>query len=195
MAIYAELEGSDSFDLNPQVGPVPRGFTPGRWVGDAKPNPAYRLDVNQGVHIRFIGDTGEAIYMFVDKPGVYYNEVGRVVREDLAAAAGFDTERLGYLRRRNEARSSAIAAVDAEFGLNQRTIVVERGEYRVVELRPGFFNVEFDDGTVMNAKGPIPEDMAMKLFRQCLNEPEPEPESAAVVSQPAADAGPKKKAS
>ena len=178
-----------SFDVNPQVGPVPKGFKPGQWYGDAKPNPAYRVDVNRGCIIRYIGSTGEAIYMYVDTPGVFYNEVGRVVSAEAAHAAGYDTEYLLKIRRRNDARNAAIAAVDAEFAQSQgRKILREAGEYRLVEVREGFYNVEFEDGTVLNARGPVPLDIAENLFRQCLGD---EPEGEA--SQPASPGTPGKK--
>lgn len=181
------FDENPSFDFNPQVGPVPKGFRPGPWQGEARPNPAYRVDINRGVHIRFLSQTGAAVYMFLDRPGFFFNELGREVTAEIAHEAGYDTERLLKLRRRNEAREMALAAVDAEFEMNKRTIVEERGEYRIVELRPDFYNVEFEDGTVLNGKGPVPLDVAKRLFTACLGE-----KAVAEVSQPAEASGPKK---
>lgn len=169
----------ESFSTNPAVGPVPAGFRPGLWAGDEKPNPNYRVNVNRGTYIRYTPQ-GEAVYMHHDEPGVFRNEVDRIVSPTAAAAAGYDTESLLRIRRRNEARNAAVAQVDAEYNFtNPRKVIEERGEYRVIELREGYYNVEFLDGTVMNAKGPVNFDLAMKIFRQSLNEPEPMNEPAA----------------
>jgi hypothetical protein len=160
---------------NPQVGPVPMDFTPGLWVGTPKPNASYRVDVNRGTYIRFTS-IGEAIYMHHDQPGVFLNEVNRPVSAEKAKEAGYDTENLMRLRRRNEARNAAVAAIDAEYNISTpRKVLEERGEYRIVELYEGQYNVEFVDGTVMNARGPVHLELAQKIFRQSLNEPEPAP--------------------
>src|SRR5271167_3315009 len=117
-----EFDENPSFDFNPQVGPVPKGYKPGIWQGEVRANPAYRVDINCGVHMRFMPVTGAMVLMKVLQPGVFFNELGREVSSEMAASAGFDVERLLKLRRRNEARDKAIAAIDAEFELNQRTV-------------------------------------------------------------------------
>ena len=146
---------------------------------------AYKVDIDApgGAQIRYTTD-GMAVYMLHREPGIYLNDHNKRVPEQIAAEAGFDVERWGRARRRNEAQRKAMQAIDEEFLTStRRRVVVEEGEYRVVEIEPGYCNLEFDDGTVLNARGPVSMEVAMRRFQE-LTGVSTEPEA----SQPAEDA-------
>jgi hypothetical protein len=106
------------------------------------------------------------------------------VPDAIAAEAGFDVERWGKLRRKQLAQRKAMEAIDAEYLTStSRRVVAEEGEYRVVEIEPGYCNVEFDDGTVLNARGPVSMEIAMRRFQE-LTGVSTEPDA----SQPAEEA-------
>lgn len=136
----------------------------------------YKVNVDDpgGCQIRITHD-GMSIYMLYREPGVYYNDHARKVPEELAREAGFDVERWGKARRRLEARKRAMDAIDADFDVGpQSRVVWAEGEYRVVEIAPGYFNVEFVDEdapegekyTVLNGRGPVGLDVARRRFEE-----------------------------
>lgn len=128
----------------------------------------YKLNIDDpaGWIIRFTGE-GMAVYMSYREPGTYYNDHGRKVPEQFAMAAGFETEYWGKIRRREEAKAATLRSIDAEFadGLKQRT-VWEHGEYRVVEVARDLYNIQFEDGTVLNTRGPVSLEVAQRRFEE-----------------------------
>jgi len=147
----------------------------------------YRVNIDDpmGAEIRFTPE-GMAVYMLYRAPGHFLNDHNRAVPPELAAAAGYDTERWLKIRRRNEAAAHAMQAIDEEYRIGaHRKIVAQHEEYTVVELGNGMCNIEFEDGFVLNQRGPIPLETAMRRFRELTGQPEPEE----AVSQPAASKG------
>lgn len=143
----------------------------------------YKVDIDTppGAMIRHTGD-GMAVYMRFDAPGVFLNEHGKRVPEEIAAQAGFDVEELARLRKRELAKAKVLGDIDREFAAqNTRRIVVESADYRVVEVAKGYFNIEFEDGTVLNARGPVSREVAMKRFRDLTGTDEA---AEAATSQP-----------
>jgi hypothetical protein len=141
------------------------------------------IDAPGGAQIRFTGD-GMAVYMLFREPGIYLNDHNRRVPDAIAAEAGFDVERWGKERRKREAVAKATAAIDAEYNVStQRRTLIEHEEYRVVEIQPGYCNIEFDDGTILNARGPVSEQIAMRRFYELTGLPDPS--ATADASQPA----------
>lgn len=128
----------------------------------------YKVDIDApgGAQIRQTVD-GMSVYMLHREPGVYLNDHAKRVPDAIAAEAGFDVERWGKLRRKQLAQRKAMEAIDAEYLTStSRRVVAEEGEYRVVEIEPGYCNVEFDDGTVLNARGPVSLEIAMRRFQE-----------------------------
>ena len=132
------------------------------------------VDDPQGCMIRFTGD-GVAVYMLFREPGIYYNDHARRVPEELAIAAGYDTIKWGKARRRVQAKRDAMAAIDADFeDRDQVRVICEASEYRVVEIAPGYCNIEFVDDTappqerytILNARGPVSEEVALRRFAE-----------------------------
>jgi hypothetical protein len=141
------------------------------------------IDAPGGAQIRHTGD-GMAVYMLFAQPGIYLNDHNKRVPDVIAAAAGFDTERWGKERRKREAIAKATQAIDAEYNVGtQRRVIAEHDEYRVVEIQPGYYNIEFDDGTILNTRGPVSEEIAMRRFYELTGLPDPS--AAADASQPA----------
>lgn len=132
----------------------------------------YKFDVDQpgGVQIRFTGD-GMAVYMAFRNPGVYYNDHARRVPEQIAAAAGYPIDRLGKLRQLEEAKRQFAEQMEAEFAVSTAARVVwAAGDYRVSEISPDLYNVEFVDdeqnATVLNARAPLSLEVAKRRFEE-----------------------------
>ncbi len=90
------------------------------------------------------GPGGIAVFMYNDDPGVFLNERGAPVSDRFAEAAGFDVQSLGRARRKKIAMAKVGAQVDAEFSEQTNSnIIMERGEYRLVEIAPGHFAIHF----------------------------------------------------
>jgi hypothetical protein len=126
-----------------------------------------------------------AVYMMHSNPGVYLNDHNKRVPDVIAAEAGYDIERWARERRKREAIQGATAAIDAEYmASSSRKVLAEHGEYRVVEIQKGYCNVEFDDGTILNTRGPVSEEVAMRRFSELTGLPQAS--AAADASQPVA---------
>jgi hypothetical protein len=134
---------------------------------------------NGGVQMR-LGPGGMCIYMYNDDPGTYLNELGGVVSDRIAQAAGFDIDSLARSKRKKAAMRAAEIAVDEEFAAqgSHSKVVKERGEYRMVEIADGLFAIQFiePDGKGTNlTKVPLARKAAEKLFDDMAG---PEPEKA-----------------
>jgi len=132
---------------------------------------------NGGILLRQ-GPGGMSIYMYNDDPGVFLNERGAVVSEAIAAQAGYDVASLAKVRRRKLAIAKAQAGVDAEYATEENSnIISERGEYRLVEVAAGHFQIHFveEDGKGSPLSGVLTHKAAEKLFLD-LAGPAPTPE-------------------
>jgi len=136
------------------------------------PQNSYRIDVNRGCHIRFTRGSaagvgiveGMAVYMYVDTPGVFYNDHGKIVPPEFAVSAGFDTETLLKQRRKAVAIRDAMELVEKQFTEHQtRELIAEQGEYRVVHIGNELYQVEFEDGTAMAR--PVNKAIALATFQ------------------------------
>lgn len=114
---------------------------------------------------RRFGIGGISVNMLNDNPGVWYDDNGRELSAEVAAAAGYDTEKLLKERDRLMALSVAQREIDRQFEVErERKVIKFRGGYRVVDLGLGNYNVEDMEGFVFNAQGPLSEQVAMTLF-------------------------------
>jgi hypothetical protein len=110
------------------------------------------------------------IIMYNADPGVYLNERGGRVSEEMARAVGFDVDTLGKAKRRLAALKLANQSVEEEFeGQTNTKVVLERGEYRMTEIAPGLFAIGFieaDGKTAPLTTVPLSRKAADKLFDQ-----------------------------
>ena len=144
------------------AGPSPDPFG---HVGLEHTNYKFDIDSPPGAQIRYTPD-GMAVYMRFDKPGLWYNDHGKRVPDVIAAQAGYDIEDLSRLRKRDEAIARVTAGVEAEFAVAKKRVVAEADDYRVIEVAKGYYNVEFDDGTILNTRGPLGREAAMRRFKE-----------------------------
>jgi hypothetical protein len=123
-----------------------------------------------------LGPGGMEIIMYNADPGVYLNERGGRVSEEMARAVGFDVDTLGKARRRLAALKVANEAVEEEFeGQPNSKVVLERGEYRMTEIALGLFAIGFieaDGKTAPLTTVPLSRKAADKLFDQLAGPPD-----------------------
>lgn len=142
----------------------------------------YKVNIDRGAHIR-ITPEGMAIYMLVEAPGVFLNDHNRPVPPEVARRAGFPVDKLLRMRAKNEAMAKAQKQIEADFDslINERHVIDERGDYRLVRHAEESWLVEWaEDGSAMH-RGYLPEGKAKELF-DSLAGPAP-------ASQPAEVAG------
>ena len=152
-------------------------------------NENFKVDVDRGVHFR-VSALGMAIYMYVDTPGVFFNEHNRPVTPDFVIESGWPEEEVNRflkMKRRNDARRKAMQEIDLEFASGgTREIICEEDGYRIVHSGNDMYNLEFEDGSIMNANGPIPLDIATRTFNKLLGRSADAtlPSTAEAASQP-----------
>lgn len=139
------------------------------------------IDLNRGVLAKKEGVSGAWFYMYADEPGVYFNEHGIEIPEGLAATAGFDIENYGKAKRKADMLRDAYAKIEAQVGADEASphnqkLLIERGEWKVIEVGNGNVNIVHTDGDKMNSM-PIPKAAGLKLFDQLVPKPE-EPKKA-----------------
>lgn len=127
---------------------------------------ARKVDYDRGVIIMTHPGSGMDVYMYVDSPGVYLNANELHVPDNLAAAAGYDVERLSKEKLRMERKAKAGALIDKELSDDANTSeeeVSERNGFKLVSIGLGRHNVKDPDGNQLNAH-PLPLESAQKLF-------------------------------
>jgi hypothetical protein len=158
---------------------------------------SYKVNIDDpmGYQIR-IHPSGMSVYMGHRNPGVYVNDHDRPVPESMAAQAGFDIERWAKAKAKKDAIARATELAEAEFEYQDGdTVIWVSGDYRVIMLGDGFYNVEFVDTdlpegepgrfTLLNRKGPLNRQGARALFRD-LSGTDPEAEVSAEAESPSA---------
>lgn len=130
------------------------------------------VNVDRGCEIRHTVE-GIAVYMYVDLPGVWYNEHEAEVGPEAARMAGYPVDALLFERKKREAVAAAGAAILETYGEVKREVVAEEGDYRIVHIGQDRFNVEFvPDGSVMNLNGPVSRPVADHIV-EALQPPKP----------------------
>lgn len=135
---------------------------------------ANKIDYNRGVMFQSDAATGINVYMYLDNPGVFLSNQGTEVAPELARSAGFDVEKLTKERQLRERMSEAMKAIRAELALGEenKTVVVEREGFKLVDIGVGRFQVLGPDGDVLT-KDPLPKEQAELLMDQLVPNPEP----------------------
>lgn len=127
------------------------------------------INFNRGVLIQKEPNTGMRVYMYLDKPGVYYNHMERELPEAIAKKAGIDTEYFAKLKFKQDKMGELSAAIEKELALQEakaKPVVIEtRGEYTLVKIGPRA-EVRDGDGNSMS-EHPMPYDEA-KIFLDIL---------------------------
>lgn len=121
------------------------------------------INVDRGVEWRHTPH-GIAVIMYVDEPGVYYNEHGAEVGVEAARTAGFPVDDLAREKAKRDAIAASGRKIAASYAVVNREVIEERGLYRVVHIGHDRFNVEFEDGSVMNLNGPLSKVVAMEVL-------------------------------
>lgn len=124
-----------------------------------------KIDYDRGVMFMQEQTTGVNIYMYFDEPGHYRNHFGDEVNPMLAQQAGFNTEKWGKLRVKNERMAKAMTAIEAELataGDAKAEPVYEKAGYKVMDLGVGRHNVLDPDGNVLNTLA-LPLEVAQNL--------------------------------
>ncbi len=140
-------------------------------------NENYKVDVNRGVHIRFTrgGEfpDGMAVYMYVDRPGVFYNDHAKQVPAEVASAAGFNVAPLLRARKKFEAMAKAQQEIEAQFREDSgiREVIREEDDYLLVHIGSERYNVEFADGSPLTPQ-PMTKEVAERTFRAMLGKEE-----------------------
>jgi hypothetical protein len=132
----------------------------------------FSIDLDRGVWMRTHPTLNMDVYMYCDDPGVYYDAHGNTVPEELAAAAGFDTEKLGRDHKIKVALKEAQDAVLAGFGEAKTKVSAERGGFKIMDIGLGRFNVHDPEGNLLH-KTPISKEQATILLDHLSPKAEP----------------------
>lgn len=152
---------------------------------------AWLLDaLNAGVHVRRKKiETGRRtaaghmeyqdtpyVYMFIDAPGVYYDENGNKLSDGIASLVGFDVKRNAALKRKAEALAKLDAKLKAELEAeldmadNERVTLAQKGDWIVFGLSDGRALIEDVYGNrVMDS---LPREKAMELLNAAFEDGE-----------------------
>jgi len=94
-----------------------------------------KIDDDRGV-MKMRHQTGMLVSMYLDEPGVYLNDFGKPVPEDIAKQAGFDVERLGREKAKRARIAAAMADIEADLQLDPETdeqkVLIERDGYKMI---------------------------------------------------------------
>lgn len=131
------------------------------------------IDYDRGVLIRADQVTGVEVFMYLDDPGQFLSKAGNPVSLDLARKAGYDVDGLTKQRllRQRLVEAEAKIRAELEVGEENRKIVLEKGDFRVLDIGFGRHQVLHKDGEVLTQE-PLPLEQAKML----LNELSPEGE-------------------
>jgi hypothetical protein len=113
-----------------------------------------KIDYDRGVRIRTVPNMGMDIFMYKDAPGVYLNAYGTEVTLELAKLAGFDVERLGKLRLRQERMAQMARQIDDELATAEqsREVVEELDGFKIISLGDERYVIEDPDGNVLTTQ-------------------------------------------
>jgi hypothetical protein len=129
------------------------------------------IDLDRGVEIHRDNATKIYVGMYVDKPGDFFDMRGRPVPDKFAEDAGFDVAKLSKEKIKREKMAEFAADLDRQMALareiepDEKVVLVEGGDYRVVALASGYYNVEDNEGIPVNTR-PVSEDAARDLFKR-----------------------------
>lgn len=104
-----------------------------------------------GVVMRKDPDTGADVFMYRNRPGIYYSSNGLEVSPTLARKAGFDVDRLEIERQKIQKMKEFEQEYNAQMNISVRRVVVNRGNFRLVDLGENRYIVEDIEGRNMTA--------------------------------------------
>lgn len=138
---------------------------------------ASKIDLDRGVVIRK-HPTGVEVFEYKDDPGVYLNTFGKVVHDDLAKEAGYDTGKQAKAKLRKERMAEALARIEAELAdgdgeAGDRKVVNERDGFKVVDIGLGRFIIEDPDGGNLT-KQPLTKQEVEVVFGKLVPEKAPD---------------------
>jgi len=127
------------------------------------------IERNRGCHSR-MSTQGHRIVMYVDTPGVYFDEKGVRVTEELASAAGFNTvsDRKAYAKKRLKVNYER--QIGAKFAAMEQRMedLLENNpdlinELEVKEITPGNYAVVIGDEPVTDTR--LTQEEAILLYK------------------------------
>lgn len=149
-----------------------------------------KVDVDRGA-MCCIHRSGMTVWMYLDDPGVYFDDHLALVPDAVAKEAGFNVERNRKLRIRNEELKRVRAVMDEKLQIDSTTqIMAESGRYRLEQYENGMARVVTDDGPLFST--PMTFSIAEALFKSLTENPvagtegekEPEQKEAAADGKP-----------
>jgi hypothetical protein len=127
----------------------------------------FAINLDRGVLIRSVQDTGMDVYMYRDDPGVYLTAIGNEVPEKIAEQAGFNVDRFRRLRNRKLGMARAAELLDEETALadneSQRTAVYDKDGFKVILYGLGRHIVEDPDGNNLTPGAALSLEAATRL--------------------------------
>ena len=131
-----------------------------------------KMDYNRGVMINQDPRSGVEVFMYTDTPGIYYNAHGTVVTDELAKAAGYDTEGNAKKKRLSERMAQAMEAIKKELQAEEveglrpaENIVLERNGFKLLDIGLGRHVVKDPDGNPLTPE-PLTKELGTRLFDQ-----------------------------
>lgn len=136
---------------------------------------AFNIDYDRGVHKRTDLVSGVNIYMYVDDPGVYYNEHGTQVDEQLARQAGFPVDeqvKKRELKKRLKAAHDAIMK-ELQVAAETKVVVKEKKGFSIVDIGLERHQILSPEGDVLT-EHPLPRAEAEKVLDMIVPDDEKE---------------------
>ena len=150
-----------------------------------------KIDVNRGAMYRrseAVGNIG--IWMYIDTPGVYYDDHENEVSEEIARTAGYDVERFRKDRIRRERLAAASSAIEAELEIagsaGEEEVLAEDAGYKVIGLPLDNAHLVDIDGNRLTPN-PVSRPVAMKLFESLTAKPAGKAETKKAPAKKAAE--------
>lgn len=141
-----------------------------------------KIDLNRGVEIRRHKATGSQVFMYVDEPGVYFNENAVDCGEEIARECGFDTETHGKLKERQERLEESRVKVEEDLGLDQDIEIAKRFGFTVIESTPNSHDIFDPNGQKVNAH-PMEKAEAIRVMNQFADAAKKAEDSAKMASK------------
>lgn len=123
------------------------------------------IDLNRGVITSRHRTLDMYIHMYTDTPGVYLDDHGHEIPEDLAAEVGFDTVKFAKLKKRQDGLDAFKKQMDEQLELDGVEILAEGEGYKVVAVSEDAAKVLDADGNMLT-QNVLPRANALLLFNK-----------------------------
>lgn len=128
--------------------------------------PIGNIDYDRGVIINVHQATGMDVFMYVDDPGVFLTAHGKVVPDEIASEAGYDTTKLAKERDKKSRKAQAMQMIDDELADDKdvkEEVVEERNGFKIVATGLGrHYLIDPDGNRLTSISQPL--EAAKKLL-------------------------------